>query len=257
MTETRRAGTVPHGLLAGSAVVALLLFAGGALALAALVLDSTTTSARSIPVTRAIDVRTLGGGDLEVAASAGRGARLTTREQGALARPHVRVSSAAGRLTLRDGCASVPFSRCRASFRLEVPAGTRVRLETGPGDVRVSGRLGATDARAGSGDVMVIGASAPLRLRTGSGDVHAETTGPDVDAESGSGDVDLRAPRARSVRLRAGSGDVTARVADAPYSVRADTGSGDERVTVPTDPRAPRSIDARTGSGDVRLASVS
>jgi DUF4097 and DUF4098 domain-containing protein YvlB len=78
-----------------------------------------------------------------------------------------------------------------------------------------------------------------------------------VDAESGSGDVDLRAPRARSVRLRSGSGDVTALVAGAPYAVRAETGSGDEHVTVAIDPRAPRSIDARTGSGDVRLAPVS
>jgi DUF4097 and DUF4098 domain-containing protein YvlB len=253
MTETR----ISRSLLAGSALVALLLFAGGALALAALVLDSTTTSSRSIPATPAIDVRTDGGGDLEVVAVAGRRARLTTREQGGLARPHVRVAGEAGQLRLRDGCSSVPFSRCRASFRLEVPAGTRVRLETGSGDVRVRGRLGATVAQAGSGDVVVGGTTAPLRLRTGSGDVHADTTGSSVDAESGSGDVDLRAPRARSVRLRSGSGDVTALVAGAPYAVRAETGSGDEHVTVAIDPRAPRSIDARTGSGDVRLAPVS
>ena len=78
-----------------------------------------------------------------------------------------------------------------------------------------------------------------------------------VARRTASGDVDVRAPRARSVRLRAGSGDVSAFVADAPYAVRADTGSGDQHVTVRTDPRAPRSIDARTGSGDVRLAPVS
>jgi hypothetical protein len=253
MTQT----SISRGLIVASAVVALLLFAGGALVLAGLVLDTTTTSSRALPVARAIDVRTLGGGDLEVVAGAAGRARLTTREQGGFARPHVRVSSEAGRLTLRDGCAAVPFSRCRASFRLEVPAGTRVLLETGSGDIRVRGRLGATDARAGSGDVVVGGAAAVLRLRTGSGDVHAETAGRAVDAESGSGDVDLRAPHVRNVRLRSGSGDVSAYVADARYAVRVDTGSGDEHVSVATDPRAARSIDARTGSGDVRLAPVS
>ncbi len=253
MTQT----PISRGLLVASAVVAVVLFAGGALVLAGLVLDSTTTSSRAIPVARAIDVRTPGGGDLEVVAGAAGAARLTTREQGGLARPHVRVSSEAGRLTLRDGCAAVPFSRCRVSFRLEVPAGTRVLLETGSGDIRVRGRLGATDARAGSGDVVVGGSTAALRLRTGSGDVRADTTGGAVTAESGSGDVDVRAPRARGLRLRSGFGDVSARVADVPYAVRVDTGSGDEHVTVPTDPRAPRSIDARTGSGDVRLSPVS
>ena len=59
------------------------------------------------------------------------------------------------------------------------------------------------------------------------------------------------------MRLRSTSADVSARVAGVPYAVRVDTGSGDEHVTVRTDPRAPRSIDARTGSGDVRLSPVS
>ncbi len=252
MSQTRTS----RAPIAAAAVVAVVLFAGGVLALGGQALKSTTTTTRSIPAARVMDVETTSG-DLEVVAAAGRGARLTTRESGSFARPHVRVSEQDGRLRLRDGCSDVPFSGCRASFRLEVPAGTRLRLTAGSGDVRTRAITGRVDARTGSGDVVVLAAAGPLALQSGSGDVHAETRGATVEGRSGSGDVEVRAPRARRMLLRSGSGDVSVLAGGGPYAVHTRTGSGDEHVTVATDPGAPRSIDAQTGSGDVRIAPVS
>ncbi len=84
----------------------------------------------------------------------------------------------------------------------------------------------------------------------------ADVASENVTANSTSGDVELdfRVPP-RSVDASTTSGDVDVAVPDGGvYDVVADTGSGDSRIGVRSDPNAPRVIRARTTSGDATVA---
>jgi DUF4097 and DUF4098 domain-containing protein YvlB len=262
--------------------ISALLIVGGLLALVFAGLASRERRLVSYPVKGALQGLTfdLGDGDITIVGGGRRDdVQIGRTERYAFGRsPRTAREVKAGVFGVISRCPTSLLSPCTVAYRVVVPDNVAIAVRTTKGNVVLRGYRGSAkvattsggidiagycgnslDARAGAGAIALDASCAPpqLTLRTGSGDVHADTTGDAVTAESGSGDVDVRAPRARGLRLRSGSGDVSARVGDVPYTVRVDTGSGDEHVTVPTDPRAPRSIDARTGSGDVRLSPVS
>lgn len=149
---------------------------------------------------------------------------------------------------------------------VHAPAGSRLELRAGSGDVRVRGRAGDTAAKTGSGDVQLdtVDGDAHVttgsgqvdagevtgrtRAKTGSGDLSLATLGGPAEVKVGSGTVRLGGVRG-DLRARAGSGDVT--IADA-ESGRLDltTGSGDLRVGVHAGVTA--ELDISSGSGRVR-----
>jgi hypothetical protein len=60
-----------------------------------------------------------------------------------------------------------------------------------------------------------------------------------------------------SVRVRSEYGELDITVPDAvPYRVQVDAGSGEQRVSVPTDPTSARSITASSGAGDIRVRAL-
>jgi DUF4097 and DUF4098 domain-containing protein YvlB len=98
--------------------------------------------------------------------------------------------------------------------------------------VRVASTDGAVKAATGNGDVDVRDAKGAVRVSTGNGRVTVTTSEGPVEARSGNGDIDVRmtALRARE---------------DMTFS----TGSGDVRVTLPTDFNG--ELDATTGNGTI------
>ncbi|MEV5558639.1 DUF4097 family beta strand repeat-containing protein [Nonomuraea wenchangensis] len=142
-----------------------------------------------------------------------------------------------GALALSYTCPS-SLGSCGVDYRIEVPKGLAVDLDSG------------------SGDITLRGLSGNVRVHVGSGDVDAaDLTGKNVVADSGSGNVELKYATAPvSAQLKAGSGDVTLFVPDGAYDVTTDVGSGDATVSVKKDRSSPNKISIRTGSGDISVS---
>lgn len=178
-------------------------------------------------------------GDVTVTTGARAGSVELTRRL-----PRGRASSASGAIetwngdTLVLGSGADCASSCSTDYTVQVPEGTRVTIDTGSGDVQLTGRLGAINAKTGSGDLQL--------------DDLASTA---VTATTGSGDVDLSmvaAPDALTVKT--GSGDVKAKLPDeATYAVASNTGSGDTHVGVKTSPASGHKVQVNTGSGDIEV----
>lgn len=164
-----------------------------------------------------------------------------------------------GRLEIRDAeCGGLGWRRCSIDYVLRVPDGTAVTIESGSGDISVSGALGRLDLDVGSGDIDGRRLSAEqVVARAGSGDIDLgfASGSPEVLARAGSGSIQLdlaTAPGALDVET--GSGDVGIDVPESQrYRLDIETGSGDQNVDVPSTANAPSTIRVRTGSGDVEL----
>ncbi|MGI5160037.1 DUF4097 family beta strand repeat-containing protein [Microbispora sp. CA-102843] len=135
-------------------------------------------------------------------------------------------------LTLAYKCDS-----CSVDYKVEVPRGLTMKIDTGSGDITLRDLTGQVNASTGSGDVDARGlAATQVSTRTGSGDITLRFTAvPDqVQAVTGSGDGRLWVPNGA-------------------YNVNASTGSGDRRIEVADDASAPHTITIRTGSGDAEV----
>lgn len=187
------------------------------------------------------------------------------------------------RVRSRDG------ERLRVDLELQIPAGTRLELRQGVGDIGVAGvdadlelslnygrlraadsrgalvvaaragdidiksQRGQIDAKAGSGDVRIENMLGATRARTGSGNIGLRGVDGEMQVETGSGDLGLEDVTG-SVRARTGSGDIEIRNLGAGPKLDIATGSGD--VDAAGDLGALRDVTVRTGSGDVELRST-
>ncbi|WP_101788687.1 DUF4097 family beta strand repeat-containing protein [Nonomuraea indica] len=139
--------------------------------------------------------------------------------------------------TLRLSYTCSDSSSCSVDYKVQVPKGLTVDVDSGSGDVALRSLTG------------------PVKLVLGSGDVTgAGLTGKRLTAELGSGNLDLAyAAAPDEARLQAGSGDIVLRVPDDAYAVRTDMGSGDETISVRRDGAAPHKMTITSGSGDVNV----
>ncbi len=140
------------------------------------------------------------------------------------------------------------FGAVTIDYEIEVPERTEARVETGSGDVEVSGIAGPLRVSTGSGDVKLEGIGGEAEVRTGSGDVIAERIGGDLSVTTGSGDVGVREVRG-DTEIRTGSGDIRATEVDGDLTIT--TGSGDLGLN-----EVGGDIEVRTGSGDIAVDSV-
>ncbi|TMS00104.1 DUF4097 family beta strand repeat-containing protein [Nonomuraea basaltis] len=133
-------------------------------------------------------------------------------------------------------CAST-LGSCSVDYKIEIPKGLPVDLESGSGNITLRGLTGDIEVRVGSGDVDA-----------------SELAGKKVVAEAGSGNVELKYTAAPdSAQVKVGSGDAVLNVPDGAYDVKTDVGSGDETVSVKADGSSPRKISLTSGSGDVSV----
>lgn len=154
-----------------------------------------------------------------------------------------------------------------ADLRIAVPAGVRLQLNWGVGDVSADGLAADLDVRSlagnvaarevvgtlhidtGSGDVLVAAAEGEVWIDTGSGDVELlGVTGPEMDLDTGSGDVRFEDLVAQSVHIDTGSGAVVGRSVEA-GQLAIDTGSGEVTLAA----AAVERLEVDTGSGAVRV----
>ncbi|WP_084965021.1 DUF4097 family beta strand repeat-containing protein [Thermoactinospora rubra] len=149
-------------------------------------------------------------------------------------KPEHRVDG--GVLELSYDCNKV-LNSCGVDYRIEVPKGLAMDLETGAGDMTL---------RALSGEVGV---------RSGAGDITAEgLTGKRLTANSGAGSVKLAYSAVPdNVSVETGAGDATVTLPKESYDVQVTTGVGDDEIAVQDDPGSPRKIKVETGAGDARV----
>lgn len=133
-----------------------------------------------------------------------------------------------------------------------------VTAHTGSGKFEASRVKGSVTADLGSGDIELDQVQGKMLVNTGSGRITGTALDNDVTADAHSGDVELTFVSARTARLDSGSGDITVRVPSSggPYKVTAETGSGDRKVDVPTDPAAKYELKLNASSGDVKVLGV-
>jgi hypothetical protein len=155
------------------------------------------------------------------------------------------------------------FGGPSVDVEVHLPERARIAVDTGYGDISVSGVSGEAAAKTGAGDVDVpeaervnlhsgagdvhAGRIEGGALRTGSGDISIERCGGDTEVTSGSGDVTIL-DAVGNLRVHTGAGDVNAAISEGRIEVR--SGMGDITVRVPTGVAVWQ--DLTTGVGDVR-----
>jgi hypothetical protein len=134
---------------------------------------------------------------------------------------------------------------------IRVPAGVRLAVHSGNGDVSVTGAHAELIARSGNGRVRVTGTAGEVDAASGNGEVTVENVRGPVRANSGNGDVRVTTVQG-PVSATSGNGDLLVRMTElrAASDMEFTTGNGRIEVTVPAEFNA--DIDASTGNGGIR-----
>jgi hypothetical protein len=156
-----------------------------------------------------------------------------------VSQPELERTRKDGVLTLGSTCgAERVVVTCYSDLRIAVPAGVRITVDAGSGDV----------------DLRNVAARS-VHAESDSGDIEMDLRGRQtlVFASGDSGDIDLIARSVRAVDAQTDAGDVTADVGGMPRRVVARSNSGDVAVAVP---RGSYRIRAIAQSGDARVSGL-
>jgi len=174
-----------------------------------------------------------------------------------------------------EGLAAVDYKIGSGDFEARDIAGN-VQVTSGSGDIDVRGIAGDVKANSGSGkleasrvkgsvtghlssgNITLDQLQGKVLVNTGSGNITGTAIDGDVTADVESGNVDLTFVSSRSALLDSGSGNLTVRVPGSAgaYKVTAESGSGDRKVDVPTDPASKYELKLTAESGNVKVLAV-
>jgi len=236
----------------------------------------------SFPVSTTIPVQNgrlavgTGGGDITVHQGrvSGGTARLTGKVEYSLVRPTFTVSGSGISLHCR-----LPTGNCGLNATLDVPSHTAVDLNTGGGNLQVSGIQGNVTLDSGGGDAGISGIGGTANVQTGGGNLTASdlggvlkftTSGGDVDGSglfsrhvstgSGGGNVTLVFTAVPDyVKVSSGGGDITIVVprGSASYAIKSNASGGDFGALVPKNDAARHTIQVDSGGGNISIAEAS
>ena len=173
-------------------------------------------------------------------------ATKNARSKDDLDRIEVGVSERDGGLVIKT---EKPLSIQNASVDLEIttPAGTRLDVDTGAGNVDLNDSTGEIDAHSGAGNINVRGAAGTARLDTGAGSIRYQGT-PQGECrfETGAGSITLTLPADLNVQvdLETGTGEI-----DVDFAVDGTVTRRDVQGVIGSG--AQGTIYARTGAGNI------
>ncbi|GAA5053588.1 hypothetical protein GCM10023259_033930 [Thermocatellispora tengchongensis] len=185
-----------------------------------------------------LEVRS-GAGDVVVNETGGTGVRVTeTLHWRGDGKPETAHPVEGDQLTLSYDCPEkIGFHSCAVDYKVEVPKGVAVTVDTGSGEITLRQLTGPVTAKTGSGDIRAAGLG-----------------GKSAYAETGAGDIDLKFVTAPDdVTLESGAGDAVVRLPDGTYAVTTESGAGEGRTEVTDDDQSPRKIKVSTGAGDASV----
>jgi hypothetical protein len=139
------------------------------------------------------------------------------------------------------------FNHVSIDYDITTPKSTRVKAESGSGDIRAASMGGGTRLETGSGTINGDDLGGDSYLQTGSGDVRVNfSNGSNVIAGTGSGSIRITGVKG-SLKAETGSGDVS--IAGQPTdNWKVETGSGSIDLNLGG---AKFTLDAETGSGSI------
>lgn len=161
--------------------------------------------------------------------------------------------------TLLAAVESSAFSRgnCAADFDLAVPKAVALDLDTGSGDVKVTGTSGDLTFRVGSGTVTVDAEIKKLAGKSGNGDIAIRGLTEGGSVWTGSGNVRLVygvPPRSGELEIRTGSGGAEVVLPKASHVRTSFIAGSGKLVNEFTDtPNSPFKISMKAGSGDLQV----
>jgi DUF4097 and DUF4098 domain-containing protein YvlB len=133
-------------------------------------------------------------------------------------------------------------------LELTLPAGARLEIQSGSGDVEIHGAFGDTRAGSDYGDVRASGLRGALQLKSSSGDLEAdEIQGGDVSVDTNYGNIALRTVKASRLYAHTSSGGIAVSGIEAP-GVRLSSDYGDISVR-----ELQGDLDSKTSSGSVSI----
>jgi hypothetical protein len=256
--------------------IALVLIGWSAFSLVASIGGASFPVSATIPVQNGRVVASTGGGDITVhqgQVSAGT-ARLTGKVEYSLVRPRFTVSSSGISLQC-----DVPTGNCGLNATLDVPSHTAVDLNTGGGNMQVTGIQGNVTLDSAGGDAGISRIGGTANVQTGGGNLTASdlggvlnftTSGGDVDGSSlfsphvttgsGGGNVTLVFTKVPDyVKVSSSGGDITIVVprGSTSYAIKSTAGGGDYHATVPTNDASHHTIRVDSGGGNISIAEPS
>ena len=209
----------------------------------------------SYPVRLSIPVRgntvnlSVGSADVQVTQAATSRLRLAGKAEYSLVRSDVTWHRAPSGVIVSPQCHFF-IGICSFNFRAVLPAGKRVVLSDGSGNLTLRGLTGRVTGGSGSGDVQVNQLSGTVSLQSGSGNVTGSTlSGPRVTLKAGSGDIAIDGLASLDVLVTDGSGNITLTFSKVPARVRVSDSSGDVNVVLPPGPTRYQ-VNVTTSSGN-------
>ncbi|MFI6291761.1 DUF4097 family beta strand repeat-containing protein [Nonomuraea sp. NPDC050790] len=177
-----------------------------------------------------------GSGNTEIREGSGDTVKVVETLKWSSDKPRTEHKVEGGTLVMTYDCPAA-MDNCSVDYKVEVPKGLPLDLETGSGDIALKGVTGPIVASVGSGDLAGTG-----------------LLGKSASVKTGSGDTTLKyAAAPDALDLVTGSGNSVIQLPGGPYAVQAVADSGDATVTVKNDPSATRKVSVKAGSGDVSV----
>jgi hypothetical protein len=227
----------------------------------------------TIPVQNGRVVASTGGGDITVhqgQVSAGT-ARLTGKVEYSLVRPKFTVSSSGISLQC-----NVPTGNCGLNATLDVPSHTALDLNTGGGNMQVTGIQGNVTLQSAGGDVGISGIGGTADVLSGGGNLTASNLGGVLDFGTSGGDVDGSGLFSPHVTTDSGGGNVTLVFTKVPdyvkigssggnitivvprgstsYHIKSTPSGGEYSASVPTNNASGHTIQVDSGGGNISIA---
>jgi len=253
MTPGRRA------TLAIGVPIALILIGWFAFSLVADIGGASFPVSATIPLQNGRLVASTGGGDITVRQGqvSDGAARLTGKVEYSLVRPAFTVSGSGISLHCR-----LPTGNCGLNATLDVPSHTAVDLNTGGGNMQVSGIQGNVTLDSAGGNVTASGLGGVLDFGTSGGDVDGSGLfSPHVTTDSGGGNVTLVFTAVPDyVKVGSGGGDITIVVprGSTSYHITSHASGGDYSAPgVPTNDASRHTIQVDSGGGNISIAEAS
>ncbi len=239
-------------------VVAVFLIVIGASALVTNIFESrrSTTQRFGDAVERL--VVTAGNGEIIVTAASGTEIVIERDERYVFRRPSRVADLEGSTLVLDDGCPSFNMlflGGCRVNFRITVPPGTSIDLDSSNGDLVVEGITGGAVLRTSNGDIDLDRLTGEIDARTSNGAIVGRglrSAAVDVDTSNGRISLVFEAPPDR-VAAETDNGPIYLEVPDLAYRIDADTANGDIDLEVVSDPDATRTIEVESSNGDIEI----
>ncbi len=178
------------------------------------------------------------------------------------------------------------FNHVSIDYDISTPKNTKLKAESGSGDLKAVSMAGGTRLETGSGSINGDDLGGDSYLQTGSGDIRVSFSSPgnvtagagsgslrltgvkgSLKAETGSGDVSIAGQPLDPWKIEAGSGSIELNLGGSKYTLDAETGSGsihtDQPVTVQGSLEKHHitgnvngggpTVKVETGSGSVRI----